>query len=233
MLNMLDPPRHTAIRLLVDKGFKPRTIARLEADLRERTRRILDQVGAARALRLPGRGGGGASAPGDRGPARPAAGRPPPDVRLDHRDRRLLRSRSRAVERAAPRGGDRARRLRPPSDRAPPRRARQRHVLDRRACRDPGRRTARARRLTDEELLPFFMLLLVAGSETTRNAIAGGLLALIEHPDRARAAAQRSVSASDRRSRRSCAGAARPPTTAAPRRATRRSRARRSAPATS
>jgi len=38
------------------------------------------------------------------------------------------------------------------------------------------------RRLADEELLPFFMLLLVAGSETTRNAIAGGLLALIEHP---------------------------------------------------
>src|SRR5262245_160312 len=39
------------------------------------------------------------------------------------------------------------------------------------------------RRLADEELLPFFMLLLVAGSETTRNAIAGGLLALIEHPE--------------------------------------------------
>jgi cytochrome P450 len=39
-----------------------------------------------------------------------------------------------------------------------------------------------ARRLSDEELLPFFMLLLVAGSETTRNAIAGGLLALLEHP---------------------------------------------------
>jgi cytochrome P450 len=39
------------------------------------------------------------------------------------------------------------------------------------------------RRLADEELLPFFMLLLVAGSETTRNAIAGGLLALVEHPE--------------------------------------------------
>jgi cytochrome P450 len=38
------------------------------------------------------------------------------------------------------------------------------------------------RRLTDDELIPFLTLLLVAGTETTRNAIAGGLLALIEHP---------------------------------------------------
>src|SRR4029453_4163126 len=38
------------------------------------------------------------------------------------------------------------------------------------------------RRLADEEIIPFLTLLLVAGSETTRNAIAGGMLALIEHP---------------------------------------------------
>jgi cytochrome P450 len=37
--------------------------------------------------------------------------------------------------------------------------------------------------LTDEELYSFFSLLFTAGSETTRNAIAGGLLALVEHPD--------------------------------------------------
>jgi cytochrome P450 len=38
-------------------------------------------------------------------------------------------------------------------------------------------------RLTDEELYGFFSLLFSAGSETTRNAVAGGLLALIERPD--------------------------------------------------
>ena len=38
-------------------------------------------------------------------------------------------------------------------------------------------------RLTDDELLQFAFLLLVAGNETTRNLIALGTLALISHPD--------------------------------------------------
>src|SRR5262249_30263228 len=33
------------------------------------------------------------------------------------------------------------------------------------------------------ELLSYFVLLLVAGNETTRNATSGGLLALLDHPD--------------------------------------------------
>jgi cytochrome P450 len=38
-------------------------------------------------------------------------------------------------------------------------------------------------RLSDHELALFFHVLALAGSETTRNAIAGGLLALLEQPD--------------------------------------------------
>jgi cytochrome P450 len=45
-------------------------------------------------------------------------------------------------------------------------------------------------RLTSQEIASFFILLLVAGNETTRNAISQGVLALSEHPaERARWAA--------------------------------------------
>ncbi|MEX0799916.1 MAG: cytochrome P450 [Dehalococcoidia bacterium] len=49
-------------------------------------------------------------------------------------------------------------------------------------------------RLTELEFNLFFLLLAVAGNETTRNAISGGMLALIENPDeRARLLADRSL----------------------------------------
>lgn len=42
MLNMMDDPRHQRVRLLVSKGLTPRTIARLEDDLRGRARALVD-----------------------------------------------------------------------------------------------------------------------------------------------------------------------------------------------
>jgi cytochrome P450 len=44
LLNQTDDPRHRNLRALVNKGFTPRMIGRLEDDLRDRTRRILDAV---------------------------------------------------------------------------------------------------------------------------------------------------------------------------------------------
>ena len=40
--------------------------------------------------------------------------------------------------------------------------------------------------MTDDELFMFLCLLVVAGNETTRNALTGGLLAFSRFPDRAR-----------------------------------------------
>jgi len=43
MINM-DAPRHTKLRLLVNKGFTPRMVARIETMVRERARKIVDGV---------------------------------------------------------------------------------------------------------------------------------------------------------------------------------------------
>jgi cytochrome P450 len=43
MINM-DAPRHTKLRLLVNKGFTPRMVARVEQMVRERARKIVDTV---------------------------------------------------------------------------------------------------------------------------------------------------------------------------------------------
>lgn len=49
-----------------------------------------------------------------------------------------------------------------------------------------GSASAPAARLTDRELESFFFLLFAAGSETTRSAIGGAMLAFIERPDQLR-----------------------------------------------
>jgi cytochrome P450 len=64
------------------------------------------------------------------------------------------------------------------------------HVLAERKRAEPGEDLlsmllagVEGRPLTDEEFENFFFLLSVAGNETLRNAVPGGLLALLEHPE--------------------------------------------------
>ena len=50
-------------------------------------------------------------------------------------------------------------------------------------------------RLTDAELKMFFFLLVIAGNDTVRSALPGGVLLLLRHPDGVRAAPRRPVAA--------------------------------------
>lgn len=51
------------------------------------------------------------------------------------------------------------------------------------AAQDEGQLIADGENLSADELLMFMTLLLVAGNETTRNGMSGGMLVLSEHPD--------------------------------------------------
>ena len=62
-------------------------------------------------------------------------------------------------------------------------------------------------RLTSAEIASFFILLAVAGNETTRNAISHGVLALTRYPDeRGELVGRLRRTVPTRRSRRSCGG---------------------------
>jgi cytochrome P450 len=184
VLNMMDDPRHSQIRRLVSSGLTPRMIRLVEDDLRARTRRLLDAV-----------------VPGE-----------PFDFLVDiaaelpmqmicillgvpESERHWLFE---AIEPQFDFGGARtaslsqlsaeeagsrmytygqeliaSKRVQPTDDML--------SVVANAALDDD------APAMSDLELYLFFSLLFSAGAETTRNAVAGGLLALADHPAQFRA----------------------------------------------
>jgi cytochrome P450 len=178
-LNMMDDPRHQRVRRLVSQGFTPRMIGQLEDALRARTRRLLDRVVPAGrcdfltdvAAELPLQA------------ITILLGIPEHDrhrlcewvdLAFDFRDRAAFEETD--ATRAAF-GGLLAygaelvaeRRRQPGTDLM--------SVVVHAVLDDET-----PSRLTDDELLSFFFLLFAAGADTTRNATAGGLLALQQHP---------------------------------------------------
>ena len=172
-LNQTDDPKHRRLRALVNKGFTPRMIGRLEGDLRQRARRILDQVPIGEAFNFV-----------------PSVARELPlqaicsVLGVPQEDRAEL---SDIVDLAIGVGDGTTmspeylkrlsayadalvehKRLEPADD-----------ILSVivHAQLDDG-----SPQLNNRELRAFFNLLFPAGAETTRGAIAGGLLALIENP---------------------------------------------------
>lgn len=179
-LNMMDDPRHARIRRLVTSGLTPRMVRRLEDELRRRTRGLLERVADGATVDFL---------------VDIAAELPVQTICIllgvPEEDRHELATAVNADFDI--REGDAAMRLRDPTKgqarlfeysaaliadkRADPTDDMLSLVIDATlADEDPPQ-------LTDLELYSFFSLLFAAGSETTRNAIAGGLLALIERPD--------------------------------------------------
>jgi cytochrome P450 len=180
VLNMMDDPRHGHIRRLVSSGLTPRMITRVEDDLRARARRLLDGV-----------------SPGE-----------PVDFLVDiaaelpmqmicillgvpESERHWIFE---AIEPNFDFGGSRRASMRMSSEEAGSRMYAygQELIASKRAVPTDDMLSIVTNAVIDDpdapslsgiELYLFFNLLFSAGAETTRNAIAGGLLALIENPD--------------------------------------------------
>ena len=174
VLNMMDDPKHSRIRRLVSSGLTPRMIGRVEDDLRARARRLLDAV-----------------VPGE-----------PFDFLVDiaaelpmqmicillgvpESERHWLFE---AIEPQFDFGGSRKASLSQLSVEEAGSRMYsygQELIAAKRAepTDDMLSVVANDPELSDLELYLFFSLLFSAGAETTRNGVAGGLLALAEHPD--------------------------------------------------
>jgi cytochrome P450 len=174
LLNMMDDPRHRRIRGLVNKGFTPHRIGRLEPELRRRARAILDAVPASGACDFV------ADVARDL-PLQAIClllGIPQQDRAMlcEWMDRGLEAEAGEAMNRQyggmlSAYGAEliRERRTRLGDDLLSV------VIQARMPEEDPPA-------LGDDELMFFFTLLFTAGSETTRKAIAGGLAALVENP---------------------------------------------------
>jgi len=173
-LNQTDDPKHRRLRALVNKGFTPRMIGRLEDELRRRTKSILDAVPAAETFNFV-----------------PAVARELPlqaicsVLGVPQEDRAAIIE---IVDLAVGAGDGTV---------MSPQYLKQlsayaNTVVERKrsnpaddilsvivhAQLDDG-----SPQLNNQELRAFFNLLFPAGAETTRGSIAGGLLALMENPE--------------------------------------------------
>jgi cytochrome P450 len=180
MLNMMDEPRHGRVRRLVSGGLTPRTVARLEEELRRRTRLLLEPLDGRSECDFMGE----VAAELPMQAISMLLGTPEADrhqlfewvdVSFDFEGRRAFEQTEQVAEAQ--------RRMRAYGERL---------IAEKRAS--PGEDMLSTvvhatlpdedpAHLSDEELYSFFALLFAAGSDTTRNALAGGVLALIEHPD--------------------------------------------------
>lgn len=183
MLLTMDPPRHTALRGLVSKGFTPRHIAMLTSHLAEMARQIVDDVVER----------GECDFANDVAGALPSfviaelLGIPLADGRRLYELTEILNTGligDPQIEQAKLQMYEYSTALA----------ARKRAVPEDDIATALLHADIDGQRLTDLEFNLFFLLLINAGGDTTRNLIAAGTLALIQHPaEQARLAADPSL----------------------------------------
>ncbi len=179
VLNMMDDPRHAQIRRLVSAGLTPRMIRRVEADLRTRIRTLLDAIADDSPLDFLGQ----------------VAVEPPMQMicvllGVPEAERHWLLA---AIEPGFDIRGSRTTFADATTADLTARMHAYGAELVANKRRHPGDDMLSVvvnaefggdePSLSDTELYLFFSLMFTAGSETTRNAIAGGLLALAERPE--------------------------------------------------
>ncbi len=177
MLVNMDPPQHTKYRRLVSQGFTPRQVARLEPHIRELASQIIDRVAPKGecdfvtevAAELPLL------------VIAELMGVPVEDRRLIFDlSNRLIGFDDPEFQTSMEDGKQAAAEMWAYAQELAERRRREPHndlVSQLLNAEVDGER------LTEMEFNFFFLLLAVAGNETTRNLISGGMLALFEHPD--------------------------------------------------
>ncbi len=183
LLNMMDDPRHHRIRRLVTPSFTPRALTLMEAGIRSRSRAIVDGIAkrgscdflAEVAVELPLQAVAALMGVPDSDRADLMAWS---TTTLDYEGRELGESND-AVSRAAASMAEYGNRF----------------IGEKKVC--PGQDIisavvgatidggddGKSEPLTDLEMVMFFNLLVVAGTETTRNSIALGMVALIDHAE--------------------------------------------------
>ncbi|HET6735525.1 cytochrome P450 [Mycobacterium sp.] len=173
VLNMMDDPRHSEIRRLVSSGLTPRMITRVEDDLRARTRRLIDSIVDGEPFDFV---------------VDVSAELPMQMICIllgvPESERHWLFE---AIEPSFDFGGSRKASItRLSIEEAGSRMYNygQELIAAKRAAPTDDMLSVVANAdVSDVEVYLFFNLLFSAGAETTRNAVAGGLLALAENPD--------------------------------------------------
>jgi cholest-4-en-3-one 26-monooxygenase len=189
MLITMDPPRHVKLRRLVNKGFTPRAVNAMEPHIREITNQLLDDIAKKGKCDF-------VIEVSSLLPLAVICGM----MGLEKSDWPLM---FRLTNKVLGGGDPEYQEDVPEDQRGTPEAARitgnmgtmqmfgyfAQLLQERRANRKDDlislltQSEVDGEELTDEDILWFCFLLILAGNETTRNAISGGLLALCEHPE--------------------------------------------------